>query len=112
MNTGSSLAQKHCAECEGKAKPLTVSEAQELRKQLDPAWAIQEQHHLDREFKFKDFRQALVFVNRIGDVAENEGHHPDLQLGWGYVRVTLWTHSVNALTEGDFVLAAKIDQIR
>ncbi len=70
------------------------------------------EHHLEKEYRFKDFREALGFVNRLGEVAEQEGHHPDIFLTWGRVKVTLWTHSVGGLTEKDFSLAAKADQAK
>ncbi len=85
----------------------------ELHGQLaDPAqWKIIDEHHLVRAFKFPDFKSALAFVNRVGEVAEEQGHHPDILLGWGKVEITTWTHAVNGLTESDFILAAKIDQL-
>ena len=69
------------------------------------------EHHLARTFKFPDFRQALAFTNRVGELAEEQGHHPDLYLAWGRVEVTIWTHKIDGLTESDFILAAKIDQL-
>jgi len=74
-------------------------------------WAIENEHHLQREFRFPDFRQALAFVNRVGEIAEQEGHHPDMLLSWGKVEVTLWTHKIDGLTESDFIMAAKIDRL-
>lgn len=70
-----------------------------------------EEHHLDKTFVFKDFRQALDFTNQVGDLAEQQGHHPDIHLSWGRVRVAIWTHKIDGLTESDFILAAKIDEI-
>jgi 4a-hydroxytetrahydrobiopterin dehydratase len=72
---------------------------------------VVDEHHLHRTFGFPDFRQALSFTNLIGELAEEQGHHPDLCLGWGKVEVSIWTHKVNGLTESDFVLAAKIDRL-
>jgi len=80
----------------------------ELQSQLQ-GWQVVEDHHLARSFAFPDFQTALQFVNRVGAVAEREGHHPDLHLSWGRVDVTIWTHKIGGLTESDFVLAAKID---
>lgn len=70
-----------------------------------------DEHHLVRHFKFADFKQALAFVNRVGELAEGQGHHPDILLAWGKAEITLWTHKVNGLTESDFIMAAKIDQL-
>jgi 4a-hydroxytetrahydrobiopterin dehydratase len=85
----------------------------ELHRQLaEPAqWNMVNEHHLVRKFKFPDFLSALAFVNRVGEVAEEQGHHPDILLGWGKVEVTIWTHAADGLTESDFILAAKIEQI-
>jgi 4a-hydroxytetrahydrobiopterin dehydratase len=88
---------------------------EELRKhfgKLEYGWTMPNEHHLEKEYRFKDFREALDFVNRLGEVAEQEGHHPDIFLTWGRVKVTLWTHSVGGLTEKDFSLAAKADQAK
>ena len=74
-------------------------------------WSVIDQHHIVRNFKFPDFRSALALVNKIGALAEEQGHHPDILLGWGKVEITLWTHAVDGLTESDFILAAKIDEI-
>ncbi len=74
-------------------------------------WTIEKEQHLQREFRFPDFKQALTFVNRVGEVAEQEGHHPDILLAWGKVEVTLWTHKIDGLTESDFIMAAKIDRL-
>jgi 4a-hydroxytetrahydrobiopterin dehydratase len=76
-----------------------------------PRWQVVDGHHLSTVYQFPDFRTALDFVNRVGGVAEAEGHHPDLCLAWGKVEVRIWTHKIDGLTESDFVLAAKIDQL-
>jgi 4a-hydroxytetrahydrobiopterin dehydratase len=76
-----------------------------------PDWSVVDEHHVQRTFRFPDFRQALAFTNRVGELAEEQGHHPDLCLGWGKVDVSIWTHKINGLTESDFVLAAKIDRL-
>lgn len=102
------LTEKSCAACRGNAHPLHGQELNDLRREL-PEWEVVAEHHLRREFRFPDFVQALAFVNRVGEIAEREGHHPDIELGWGRVAVTTYTHKVNALTESDFILAAKID---
>ena len=107
----SNLAQEQCQSCEEATGKLEAPEIAGLQGQLHPAWQVRDGHHLERAFQFKDFRQALNFTNRVGELAETQGHHPDILLGWGKVAVTLWTHSVGGLTRADFVLAAKIDQI-
>ena len=104
------LADKKCVPCRGEVPPLKGSELKALHQQT-PQWDVVNEHHLHREFKFPDFKQALAFVNRVGDIAEQEGHHPDILLGWGKTGITTWTHSVNGLTESDFILAAKIDRL-
>jgi 4a-hydroxytetrahydrobiopterin dehydratase len=83
---------------------------QDLHAQLGPEWSLEEEHHLERTYRFPDFRAALAFTNRIGEVSEEQGHHPDIRLGWGYVSVTLYTHKIDGLTESDFILAAKFDR--
>ena len=109
----SELADKTCVPCRGGVPPLKGKELADIHKQL-PDWAhwqVVNEHHLTRQFTFPDFKQALVFVNRVGEVAEEQGHHPDIHLAWGKVGVTLWTHKIDGLTESDFVMAAKIDRL-
>jgi 4a-hydroxytetrahydrobiopterin dehydratase len=110
----SDLAAKNCVPCRGGIPPLTGAKLTEIQQQLaEPnAWKVIDQHHLVRTYKFPDFKSALAFVNRVGALAEEQGHHPDILLTWGKVEITLWTHAVNGLTESDFILAAKIDQIK
>jgi 4a-hydroxytetrahydrobiopterin dehydratase len=79
--------------------------------ELGGGWSCVDEHHLEKEYRFKDFRQALAFTNRVGELAESVGHHPDIHLAWGKVRLTIWTHKVDGLTESDFVLAAKADRL-
>jgi 4a-hydroxytetrahydrobiopterin dehydratase len=105
-----SLAQKHCVPCRGGVPPLKGAELENLKTQV-PGWQVVEEHHLTRTYTFPDFLKALDFVNRAGAIAEQEGHHPDLFLSWGKVSVKIWTHKIDGLTESDFILAAKIDQI-
>ncbi len=83
-----------------------------LVKGLGRGWKLVQGHHLEKEFKFKDFKSALAFTNRVGDLAEAQGHHPDIHLAWGKVRITTWTHAIDGLTESDFVLAAKIERLK
>jgi 4a-hydroxytetrahydrobiopterin dehydratase len=105
-----SLTDKRCVPCEGGVPRLSPERVQELLKEI-PGWEAPQQHHLHRIFRFPDFKQGLEFVNRAGEIAEQEGHHPDLLLAWGRVEVTVFTHSVDGLSENDFVLAAKIGQL-
>jgi 4a-hydroxytetrahydrobiopterin dehydratase len=105
-----SLAQKHCVPCRGGVPPLKGAELETLKNQVT-GWQVVEEHHLTKTYTFPDFLKALDFVNRAGAIAEQEGHHPDLYLSWGKVGVKIWTHKIDGLTESDFVLAAKIDQI-
>jgi 4a-hydroxytetrahydrobiopterin dehydratase len=111
--SSSTLADRNCVPCRGGVPPLTGAKLTELHRQLaDPSqWKVVDEHHIVRSFKFPDFKSALAFVNKVGDVAEQQGHHPDILLGWGKVAITTWTHAVDGLTESDFILAAKIDQL-
>ncbi len=104
------LASKTCVPCRGGVPPLKGQELTHLSAEV-PGWKVIEGHHIARTFKFPDFRQALDFVNRVGELAEEQGHHPDIYLAWGKVEVTTWTHKIDGLTESDFILAAKIDRI-
>ncbi len=104
------LADKQCVPCKGGVPPLKGKELDALHK-IVPEWNVVNQHHLSRAFKFPDFKQALEFVNRVGALAEEQGHHPDILLAWGKAEITLWTHKVDGLTESDFIMAAKIDRL-
>ncbi len=106
----SDLATKTCVPCRGGVPPLKGEELAALEKQVG-GWNVIEEHHITRSFKFPDFLEALKFVNRVGELAEGQGHHPDIFLAWGKVEITTWTHKINGLTESDFILAAKIDQL-
>lgn len=106
-----SLASKHCVPCHGGIPPLDEREAGKLLESIDAAWSIVDGHHLRRDFRFGDFEQALRFTNRVGAIAESEGHHPDIHLAWGRVTIEIWTHAIDGLTESDFILAAKLDQL-
>lgn len=104
-----SLAERKCVPCEGGVMPLFRPRAEELLKEV-PGWTLAaDGKSISREYQFPDFAHALAFVNRVGVVAETEGHHPDIDLRWGRVGVTLSTHSIGGLSENDFILAAKID---
>ena len=106
----SSLADKTCVPCRGGVPPLKGAALAKLRSEL-PGWQVVDEHHLSRSFKFPDFKSALEFVNRVGAIAEEQGHHPDILLSWGKAEITLWTHAVDGLTESDFIVAAKIDRL-
>jgi 4a-hydroxytetrahydrobiopterin dehydratase len=106
----SDLAEKKCVPCRGGVLPLEGEELESLAREV-PQWQVVGGHHLERTFRFPDFRTALVFTNRVGEIAETEGHHPDIHLAWGKATVTIWTHKIDGLTESDFVLAAKIDRL-
>ncbi len=106
----SELAQKECVPCKGGAPALKGAALRALLAQLR-GWEIINEHHLHKAYSFPDFVSALAFVNHVGELAEQQKHHPDLLLAWGKVEVTIWTHKVDGLTESDFVLAAKIDQL-
>lgn len=104
------LAEKHCVPCRGGVPPLRGPELTSYAEEL-PDWKIMEEHHIAKTFLFPDFKKGLEFVDRVGAVAEEQGHHPDLCLSWGKVDVQIYTHKIRGLTESDFVLAAKIDQL-
>ena len=106
-----SLAEQHCVPCRGGVPALRGEELESLKTEVS-GWQVVDSHHLWKTYSFPDFRTALDFVNRTGAIAETEGHHPDLLLSWGKVEVKIWTHKIDGLTESDFILAAKIEQIR
>ncbi len=107
----SKLANKECVPCKGGVPPLEGEKLKELANDLGADWKVMRGHHLEKEFKFENFRQALAFTNRVGELAEQQNHHPDIFLAWGKVKVTTWTHKIDGLTESDFVLAAKIEEL-
>ncbi len=108
----SELAKQECVPCKGGVPPLKGGQITELLAQLGNGWQAVNEHHLEKEYACKDFREALAFTNQVGELAEQQGHHPDIYLRWGKVRVTIWTHKIDGLTESDFVLAAKTDALR
>ena len=105
-----SLADKKCVPCRGGVPALKGKELEEIHRGV-LKWTVVDEHHIRREFKFPDFQHALDFVNRVGALAEEQGHHPDIFLAWGKAEITLWTHKVDGLTESDFIMAAKIDRM-
>jgi 4a-hydroxytetrahydrobiopterin dehydratase len=105
------LADRQCVPCKGGVPPLDAEHTAPLLAQLD-GWNVVEQHHLEKQYNLKNFVEALELVNRIGAVAEQQNHHPDIMLAWGRVKVTIWTHKINGLTESDFIFAAKCDAAR
>ena len=108
-----SLADKTCVPCKGGVPALKGEELARIHHQL-PAfaqWSVVNEHHIVRSYKFPDFKSALAFVNRVGAIAEEQGHHPDILLAWGKAEITIWTHKIDGLTESDFILAAKIDRL-
>lgn len=107
----SQLAEKECVPCRSGTPPLKGDALNALNAQLGNGWRVVDQHHLEKEIKFKNFREALDFTNRVGELAETVNHHPDIFLAWGQVKLTLWTHSIGGLSEGDFIFAAKVDEL-
>lgn len=115
-----SLTHKHCVPCEGGVPALTRSEAEELRKQI-PEWKIIEDDQrgpprprtmkISRTFKFKNFKETREFFNKVADIADSEDHHPDFEVHWGSMTLTLWTHAIGGLSENDFILASKVDAL-
>ena len=103
------LSQKHCVPCRGGVPPLKGDLLKVLAQKLGGGWKVIDEHHLEKDYTFDDFKQALDFTNRVGEIAEREGHHPDIHLAWGRATLTIWTHKIDGLTESDFILAAKAD---
>jgi 4a-hydroxytetrahydrobiopterin dehydratase len=108
----SELAEKECIPCRGGVPPLKGKEVTALQEKLGGGWKVVGEHHLEKEYAFKNFREALDYTNRVGELAEAQGHHPDIYLAWGKVKLTIWTHKIDGLTESDFVFAAKADAAR
>lgn len=105
----SELAQKECKPCRGDTPALKGDALKQMLGQLGGGWRALDEQRLEKQFKFPDFRSALDFVNRVGGIAEQQNHHPDIYFTWGQARIQIWTHSINGLSESDFILAAKIN---
>jgi 4a-hydroxytetrahydrobiopterin dehydratase len=105
------LAARRCQPCRAGTPPLAGAALAELAAALGGGWRVVDAHHLEKEFRFANFRDALAFTNRVGALADEQDHHPDVHLSWGRVRIEVWTHTIDGLAEGDFVLAARIDRL-
>jgi len=105
------LADRECVPCKGDAAPLAGPALVHLLGRLGGGWQVVDGHHLEKIYKFRNFREALDFTNKIGEIAESQGHHPDIHLAWGRVKVEVWTHRIGGLSENDFIYAAKVEQI-
>ncbi len=105
------LAKRECIPCKESVAPLQGEKLRAYQELLGGGWKVVNEHHLEKVFRFKNFREALAYTNRVGELAEEQGHHPDLCLGWGRVQVTIYTHNIDGLHESDFVLAAKINNL-
>lgn len=105
------LTSKKCIPCTSGTPPLKGEKLHAFAKALGSSWKVVDGHHLEKEYRFKNFQEALDFTNKVGKIAEEEGHHPDIYLSWGKVKISLWTHKIDGLSESDFILAAKCDLI-
>lgn len=106
------LVSKSCIPCQGGVSPLAPHKIEELLKELRNGWSLNDAGYLYKEYLFKDFMGPIMFANKIADISEKEGHHPDLIIAWGKCTVEIWTHKINGLTESDFILAAKIEAVQ
>jgi len=105
------LSERECKPCQGGVPPLAGKELHALHAQLSNGWEVIEGHHLEKEYAFKNFAEALAFTNQVGALAEEIFHHPDIHLAWGKVKITIWTHKIDGLNEADFIFAAKADAL-
>ena len=110
----SELTKKKCSPCEGGVIPFDISEIHKYQKKVD-GWDIIKNEkkifYLYKKYEFKNFLESQIFINKVGEISENEGHHPDISFGWGYAKIKITTHFIEGLSENDFILAAKIDQL-
>jgi 4a-hydroxytetrahydrobiopterin dehydratase len=111
MDKKCDLSKKTCVPCTAGVPPLKGKELNAYLQELGNHWKVVDEHHLEKEFFFPDFKEALAFTNKVGALAEEEGHHPDIFLSYGKVVIKLWTHKINGLSESDFILAAKCEEI-
>jgi 4a-hydroxytetrahydrobiopterin dehydratase len=109
--TRRNLASMECVPCRGGVPPMPHDEIETYLADLGGGWQVVDDHHLEKEYTFKNFREALDFTNRVGELAESVGHHPDILLAWGRVKLTVWTHKIDGLFSADFVFAAKADAV-
>ena len=107
----STLATGNCVPCRGDTPPLKGEKLQAFLHQLEDGWQLVDEHHLEKEYSFEGFRNALEFVKRVGEMCEDQGHHGDIYLAWGKVKFVVWTHKIDGLTTSDFIWAAKADQL-
>ncbi len=110
MSKGGDLASRVCVPCKGGVPPLEGDELHRLHEMLGKDWQLADGHHLCKTYRFANFREALDFTNRVGELAEEQNHHPDIELAWGRVSLKIWTHKIDGLTESDFIWAAKADR--
>ncbi|MEK7519179.1 MAG: 4a-hydroxytetrahydrobiopterin dehydratase [Patescibacteria group bacterium] len=104
------IAQKKCLPCEGFKKPFSSSEIQNFLDQVKE-WEVFKNRKIKKEFKFKDFKEVMVFVNKVAQLAEEERHHPDIHIFYNHVKIELFTHAIGGLSENDFIMAAKFDKL-
>ena len=107
--TSCALAQRECIPCQGGVAPLQGEALRKFQAELGGGWQVAEAKRLEKDFRFQDFREALTFANKIGELAERVNHHPDITISWGRAKVVIWTHKIGGLSEADFVFAAKVD---
>lgn len=112
MNSHSDLSKKKCTPCQAGVPPLKGEPLAQLFQQLGSSWKMINEHHLEKEYSFKNFAEALAFTNKVGAIAEQEGHHPDILLSYGKVKIQLWTHKIDGLSMSDFIVAAKCDTVK
>ncbi len=111
-NVMAKLSERECIPCKGDIAPLKGKDLKNILKQLGNQWKVVNDHHLEKDFLFKNFKGALEFTNKVGALAELQNHHPDIYLAWGKVKITLWTHKIDGLSKSDFILAAKIEELK
>ncbi len=106
------LSERECKPCQGGVSPLAGEELTDLHNQLGNNWEVIDGHHLEKQYSFKNFAEALEFTNKVGALAEEIFHHPDIFLAWGKVKISIWTHKIDGLNEADFIFAAKTDALQ